>query len=136
MAPEPKATRPVRILIVEDNVDAADSLAMLLGISGHDVSVAYDGRRALDVAGRNPFDVVLVDIGLPGMDGYEVARRLRAGSEAADAVLVALTGYGHDEDRDRAREAGFDHHVVKPVEPEALQSLLDAALASRAARAR
>ena len=130
-----EASGPVRILVVEDNVDAADSLAMLLGLLGHEVSVAYDGRRALEAAGRASFDVVLLDIGLPGMDGYEVARRLRAGGGASEAILVALTGYGRDEDRDLARQAGFDHHLVKPVEPESLQALLDTVLTSRVAAA-
>ncbi|MGH7818834.1 MAG: response regulator [Candidatus Binatia bacterium] len=113
-----------RILVVDDNVDAAESLACLLGLLGHDVRVAHDGPSALAAAaGRSP-DVVFLDLGLPGMDGYEVARRLRSEPRFASTVLVALTGYGQDEDRRRSEEAGFDHHLVKPVEPQAIESLL------------
>ncbi|MEZ0230688.1 MAG: ATP-binding protein, partial [Planctomycetota bacterium] len=114
---------PCRILIVDDNHDAADSLSELLTESGHEVASAYDGAKALELAKKFLPDVVLLDIGLPGLDGYSVARELRR--RHADAfILVALTGYGQEEDRRRAREAGFDHHMVKPVRLDALSKLL------------
>lgn len=116
-----------RVLVVDDNVDAARSLAMLLTAWGHEASLAHDGPAALAEAARLAPDVVLLDIGLPRMDGYEVARRLRATPEGAGLLLIALTGYGQDEDRRRSREAGFDHHLVKPVDTDALRDLLGAA---------
>jgi PAS domain S-box-containing protein len=127
-----------RVLVVEDNVDAADSLGALLEVLGHHVQIANDGPRALDLARAHPPDLMLVDIGLPGMDGYEVAREIRRDPRLRHVVLVALTGYGREEDRTRALEAGFDRHLVKPVEPDTLQSLVagltaPAALASGAA---
>jgi two-component system CheB/CheR fusion protein len=116
--------RPLRILVVEDNVDAAESLATLLRVWGHDVQVVHDGLQALDAArGRRP-EVVLLDIGLPGLDGYQVARRLREDLGLGGALLVAMTGYGQPEDRRRSREAGIHHHFVKPVEPFVLRNLL------------
>jgi PAS domain S-box-containing protein len=118
------ARAPVRVLLVEDNADAADSLAMLLEILGHRVRVATDGAAALDVAETHRPDVMLVDIGLPGMDGYEVARRVRRDPRLAGVTLVALTGYARDEDRRRALDAGFDCHLVKPVDIDQLQSLV------------
>jgi CheY-like chemotaxis protein/two-component sensor histidine kinase len=113
-----------RVLVVEDNVDAADSLGALLEVLGHHVRIANDGPRALDLARAQPPDLMLVDIGLPGMDGYEVAREIRRDARLRQVVLVALTGYGREEDRTRALEAGFDRHLVKPVEPDTLQSLV------------
>jgi PAS domain S-box-containing protein len=116
--------RPLRVLVVEDNVDAAESLATLLRVWGHDVQVVHDGLQALDAArGRRP-EVVLLDIGLPGLDGYQVARRLRDEVGLDNALLVAMTGYGQPEDRRRSREAGIHHHFVKPVEPFVLRTLL------------
>ncbi len=116
--------RPLRVLVVEDNVDAAESLATLLRVWGHDVQVVHDGLQALDAArGRRP-EVVLLDIGLPGLDGYQVARRLREDIGLDNALLVAMTGYGQPEDRRRSREAGIHHHFVKPVEPFVLRNLL------------
>jgi PAS domain S-box-containing protein len=116
--------RPLRVLVVEDNVDAAESLATLLRVWGHDVQVVHDGLQALDAArGRRP-EVVLLDIGLPGLDGYQVARRLRDDLGLDSALLVAMTGYGQPEDRRRSREAGIHHHFVKPVEPFVLRNLL------------
>jgi CheY-like chemotaxis protein len=112
------------IHLVEDHEDAADSLTMLLELLGHRVRVSHDGPSALELARRHPPDVMLVDIGLPGMDGYEVARRIRADAHLRGVVLVALTGYGRDEDRERALAAGFDHHLVKPVNPDALETLV------------
>jgi PAS domain S-box-containing protein len=127
-APNPGAAAPAhrrQILVVDDNRDAANSLARLLTIlCRQDVRVAYDGPSALDAAASFRPDVVLLDIGLPGMDGYEVARRLRARTEFAGTLLVALTGWGQDEDRQRSRDAGFDRHLVKPVDPDALLRLL------------
>jgi signal transduction histidine kinase len=120
------ARRPLRLLVVDDNVDGAQSLAMLLGLIGHEVRVAYDGPEALDAAVDFRPEVVLLDVGLPrGMDGYEVARRLRARPETQTAVLAAVTGHGSEEERARAREAGFAAHFVKPVDFAALCNLLD-----------
>jgi CheY-like chemotaxis protein len=113
-----------RILIVDDNVDAAESLALLLRLEGHDVRVTYDGPAALAAVEAEPPDLVFLDIGMPVMNGYEVARRLREQPGLESLVLVAMTGWGQDEDRRRSQEAGFDHHLIKPVEPEALHKLL------------
>jgi CheY-like chemotaxis protein len=110
---------------VDDNKDAAESMSMLLEMWGHEVVCAYDGRSALEVAAKCHPDAVFLDIGLPGMDGYEVAERLREQPESAHAILIAITGYGQDADRRRSRDAGIDHHLVKPVAPEALHTLLD-----------
>ena len=113
-----------RILVVEDNRDSADSLRLLLELSGHEVAVAYSGHDGVRAAEQYQPDVVLCDIGLPGLDGYGVARKLRDNPATATARLIAVTAYGHDEDRRRSHEAGFDLHVVKPVEPAALGKLL------------
>jgi PAS domain S-box-containing protein len=115
--------RARRILVVDDNTDSAQAIEMLLELAGHHVEVAHDGLLALDVARRLHPDVVLLDIGLPGMNGYEVARQLRSLPEFRDTVLVALTGYGQSQDRRRSEEAGFDHHLVKPVSTDALLAL-------------
>src|SRR5262249_56587900 len=120
-----------RVLVVDDSVDVAATLARYLELTGHEVRVAHDGPAALAAAQAQQPEVVLLDIGLPRMDGYEVARRLRQQPTLANVLLVALTGYGQEEDRHRSREAGFDHHLVKPVDPAALQGLL-AALAAPA----
>jgi PAS domain S-box-containing protein len=113
-----------RILVVDDNEDAAESLAQFLRMKGQEVRTAYRGPAALEAAGAFLPEVVLLDIGMPGMDGYEVARRLRRESGLEKILLVALTGYGREEDRRRSREAAIDHHLVKPVDPEALGTLL------------
>jgi PAS domain S-box-containing protein len=113
-----------RILVVDDNRDSADSLAMLLRLVGHDVRTVHDGRQALVVAAAYRPDLVLLDIGLPGLDGYEVARRLRQEPWIGQTVLVALTGYGGEDDRQQAQAAGFTHHMVKPVDFDSLQQLL------------
>jgi CheY-like chemotaxis protein len=110
--------------VVDDNVDAAESLALLLRLRGHEVEVAYDGAAALETAGAFHPEVVLLDIGLPGLDGYQVASRLRRRRRTAGALLVALTGYGQEEDQQRAREAGFNHHLTKPVDLPVLYELL------------
>ena len=117
---------PLRLLLVDDHPDAAESLGELLRLQGHEVDVAHDGPAALESARHRPPDVVLLDLGLPGMDGYEVARRLRgeAAAERARALVVALTGYGSAEDRRRSRESGIDHHLVKPVDLAELGRLL------------
>ena len=117
-------SEPLRILVVDDNADSAESMALLLSLSGHETRTAGDGPAALEAFRAFRPAVVLLDIGLPGMDGYEVARRLRAEAGEAGATLVAVTGYGEDYDRQRAREAGFDHHLVKPVDPAKLSALL------------
>jgi CheY-like chemotaxis protein len=120
----PNAGRGKRILIVDDNRDAADSLSLLLQIHGHEVQTAYGGEEALRVAADYAADLVLLDIGLPTMNGYEVARRLRL--EGIPGHLVALTGYGQPEDVQRAKEAGFDAHMVKPVDVERVLEALGA----------
>src|SRR5262249_8583145 len=105
---------PRRVLIVDDNVDAANSLAMLLSHAGHEAQVAYSGQHALDCIERFHPEVALLDIGLPGMDGYELAKRLRAMPGHSVMRLVAVTGYGKVEDRQRSQAAGFHDHLVKP----------------------
>ena len=122
--PEPQQKRR-RLMVIDDNKDAAESMSMLFELWGHEVICAYDGRAALETAAKYRPDAVFLDIGLPGMDGYEIAERLREQPESARTVLVAITGYGQDEDRRRSREAGIDHHLVKPVSPETLHKLLD-----------
>jgi CheY-like chemotaxis protein len=112
-----------RILAVDDNVDSAESLRLLLEITGHEVLTAHDGPAALEAARHFRPQVVLLDIGLPGMNGYEVARRLRTQPGMDKALLVALTGYSQDEDRRRSQEAGFNAHLVKPADLDTLQAL-------------
>ena len=112
------------ILVVDDNHDAAESLCMLLKVLGVEVRIAHDGPQALAAFEACRPRMVLLDIGMPGMDGYEVARRLRASPGVPRASLVALTGWGQDEDKKRVREAGFDHHLVKPADFGTLQSLI------------
>jgi signal transduction histidine kinase/DNA-binding response OmpR family regulator len=116
--------RSRRVLVVDDNLDGAGMLARLLKGWGHEVALTHDGPSALDVAPDFHPDVVLLDIGLPGMDGYEVARRLREIEPAERATLIALTGYGQGEDRRRSEEAGFHHHLVKPVDPQVLGDMI------------
>jgi CheY-like chemotaxis protein/anti-sigma regulatory factor (Ser/Thr protein kinase) len=116
--------RRYRILVVDDNVDSAESMAFLLKFSGHEVQIAHDGPSAIETALLFLPQVLLLDIGLPGMSGYEVARRLRERPEMRNAALLALTGYGQEEDRRRSKEAGFDHHLVKPVDPKLLETLI------------
>jgi PAS domain S-box-containing protein len=118
--------RARRVLVVDDSPDAADSLALWLKIEGHEVRTAPDGPTALEAAAAFRPEVIFLDIGLPRMDGYEVARRLRGQLGLRDATLIAVTGYGQEEDRRRAEEAGFDAHLVKPADPEALERLLAA----------
>jgi CheY-like chemotaxis protein len=125
---------PRRVLVVDDNQDAADSVGMLLSLLGLDVHVVYNGPAALEAAASFKPAVVLMDIGMPGMDGYEVARRIRLQPETEDVILIALTGWGQEEDRQRSLSAGFDHHLIKPTNVSALETLfvsLDAHAGSR-----
>ncbi len=115
---------PPRVLAVDDNRDAVEALAMLLKLSGYEARTACDGPAALEAAADYRPDAVLLDIGMPGMDGYEVARRLRQLPATQDVLLIALTGYGDDKDRRKTQEAGFDHHLLKPLDFEALSALL------------
>jgi len=119
----PAALPARRVLVVDDNRDAADTLAALLRTLGVTVAVAYSGRAALDVFATFAPDTVLLDIGMPDMDGYETSRRIRA-QHANDVLLVALTGWGQDEDLRQSRAAGFDHHLVKPPDIERLRAIL------------
>jgi CheY-like chemotaxis protein len=112
-------------VVVDDNVDAASTLADLLALLGHEVTVAHDGPTALATAARTRPELVFIDIGLPGMDGYGVATALRADGSAR-ATLVAVTGYGRADDLERSRACGFDHHLVKPVDLAALQRITTA----------
>ncbi|HEY8062566.1 MAG TPA: ATP-binding protein, partial [Gemmatimonadales bacterium] len=113
-----------RILVADDNPDAGDTLAMMLRMMGHDVCVARDGIEALDEGARFHPDIALLDIGMPKLNGFETARRIRLTDWGRDVVLVALTGWGQEDDRRRSQEAGFDHHMVKPVELATLESVL------------
>ena len=121
---QPAAARARRVLVVDDNEDSAETLGTILELSGHEVAIAYDGEKALSLAQERRPEVVFLDIGLPKIDGYEVARRLRLDPQNEGMLLVAVTGYGKEEDRHRGQEAGFHHYLVKPVDPGALQALL------------
>jgi CheY-like chemotaxis protein len=122
--PVGETTSSFRVLVVDDNVDAAESLGSLLEIEGHEIRIAHDGDTALRVAAEFQPRVVFLDIGMPGKDGYQVAREMRAGEATRDAILVALTGWGAQEDRARSRSAGFDHHLTKPASLAAVEALL------------
>ena len=121
-----RGLHPRRVLVIDDNRDAADSTEMLLGTLGAQARVAYDGASGLAAIRAWKPDAVLLDLGMPGMDGFEVARRIRADRTLDGLKLVALTGWGQHQDRQRTRDAGFDHHLVKPADPKALRALLDA----------
>jgi CheY-like chemotaxis protein len=127
---EPRPAIRRRILIVDDNEDGAASLAMMLKLEGHETETAHDGLEALEVSERFRPDAMLLDIGLPKLNGYEVCRRIRERPWGKDVMLVAVTGWGQEEDRDQSKAAGFDTHVVKPVDREAVGTLL-ASLAPR-----
>jgi CheY-like chemotaxis protein len=129
--PRPKC----RVLVADDNVDSAKSLTLLLSAMGHGVQTAYDGLGAVELAEGFRPDVILLDIGMPNMNGYEAARQIRRRPWGGGAVLVALTGWGQEEDKRQAAEAGFDHHFTKPVDLAALERLL-ASRAGEAAKAR
>lgn len=122
--PPPGGARPLRVLVVDDNVDAAESLCTLLRLAGHEVAMAADAATALRLAAERRPEAVFLDLGLPDTDGCEVARRLRAMPPTAHALLIALTGWGAEEDRARSSAAGFDHHLTKPAEPELVERLL------------
>lgn len=113
-----------RLLVVDDNKDAANSLAMLLRLQGHEVRVVYDGAAALNVASMFRPALIFLDLGMPKLDGYEVARRIRATFGLEETVLAALTGWGQQEDRHRTAEAGFNYHLVKPPEPDAIERIV------------
>jgi CheY-like chemotaxis protein len=115
---------PLRVLVVDDNADAATMLSMLVGLQGHTAASAHSGPEALRVAAAFRPDVVLLDIGLPGFDGYHTARELRQRPGGGGLVLAALTGWSSDQDKRRAREAGFDRHLTKPVDPADIDELL------------
>ena len=117
-------TRSLKVLVVDDNVDAAKGMAMLLRAFGHNTRVAHDGASAMQVALEYVPEIVLLDIGLPKLSGHDVCRRVREQSWGKDIVVLALTGWGQEEDRRRSQEAGFDAHVVKPVNHVALGQLL------------
>jgi CheY-like chemotaxis protein len=115
-----------RIVVADDNEDSAFTMAMMLKIMGHDVRTAHDGFEAIKVAEAFRPELILLDIGMPILNGYDACRRIREQSWGKGVVMVALTGWGQDEDKRQSREAGFDHHLVKPIEPEALEKLLAA----------
>lgn len=140
---EPAARQPAgeatpatrrRVMVVDDSVDGAESMSILLEMLGHEVRVMYDGAAAIAAASEFKPEVVLLDIGLPGVDGYQVARALRAEPATAGALLIALTGYGQDTDRQRTRDAGFDHHLVKPASLDDIERVIAADGASGAPR--
>jgi CheY-like chemotaxis protein len=118
--------RPLRVLVIDDCRDAAGTLAILLRASGHEVLVAYDGREGLDVALRHCPDVVVCDIGLPALNGYEVARSIRSSPGIGHPLLIAATGYGRERDRVQVEEAGFDFHFIKPYDADRLSELFPA----------
>lgn len=124
------AAKSRRVLVVDDNQDAADSLAMLLGVRGEEVRIAYDGAKALEVERDFKPDVVLLDIGLPAVSGYDVAERIRE-KRGNKVLIVAITGWGQEKDLRRAEDAGIDHHFTKPVDFEALVALIERATPSR-----
>ncbi|WP_371767302.1 response regulator [Massilia sp.] len=113
-----------RVLVVDDNADAAQTVAMLLEVLGHEASIEYDPLQALAAARERSFDAFVLDIGLPGMDGHELARQIRALPRAAGALFIALTGYGQQQDRDASKAAGFHYHFVKPADVDALAQAL------------
>jgi len=119
------STSARRVLVVDDNIDSAVSLSILLTMYGHEVQTAHDGHAAFALAKNFTPEVVVLDIGLPGIDGLEVARRIRTELRLADALLVAMTGYGQDEDRARSQEAGFNAHLIKPVDSQSIQALIE-----------
>ena len=121
---EAKSRIPRRILVVDDNADAADSLGMLFEVRGDEVRIAYGGIEALATEVAFKPAVVLLDIGMPKLSGYDVARRIRD-ARGASVLIVAITGWGQEDDRQRARDAGIDHHFTKPVDFESLADIID-----------
>jgi len=131
-SPSRKARTSKRVLVVDDNRDAADTMTALLSAWGHEVRTLYDGQSVMSVVAEEQPNVVLLDIGLPKVNGYDLARELRRSESSRGTVLVAFTGYGQDDDRRRVREAGFDHHLLKPLDPEALEKIIDSVPATGA----
>jgi two-component system CheB/CheR fusion protein len=129
---ESSSTHPLRVLVVDDCPDTTESLRILLGLWGHEVRAAHSGAEALRLAPGFLPDIILLDIGLPGLDGYEVAGRLRQVPDLAGVFLLALTGYSREQDVARSRAAGFDMHLVKPFDPDALRLLLQSRAAEPA----
>ncbi|MBV8804058.1 MAG: response regulator [Sinobacteraceae bacterium] len=117
-----------KIVIADDNRDAVDSLKLLLELSGYDTFVAYNGQQALDLGSTERPSAFILDVGMPDMTGYEVARRIRQQAWGRNALLVAVTGWGQEDDKERAKAAGLDHHFTKPVTPEAVEEVLVAYL--------
>ena len=124
MSANPTTNKTRRVLVADDNRDAGETLAMLLRLDGHEVHVATDGLEAVEVYTREKPDVAILDIGMPGLSGHEVARRIRELGSERPVTLIAVTGWGQKADKDRAAESGFDHHFTKPVEPAVLSALL------------
>lgn len=135
LEPAEPLVRPLRLLVVDDNDDTAEMMSVLLTMAGHDVKIAHSGPAALEAAAVHRPDAIVLDIGLPGLDGYQVAQRLRQDPATRDVLLIAASGYGQESDRRRSREAGFDHHLVKPIDPRRLQEIL-AEVAEKAGRGR
>jgi CheY-like chemotaxis protein len=127
-APEvaPQASRKRRVLVADDNVDAATSMAMMLEIMGNEVRAVHDGEAAVEAAQTFRPHVILLDIGMPKLNGYDACRRIRSQPDNKHVVIAALTGWGQDKDKSSSEQAGFNHHLVKPVDPIALQKLLSA----------
>ena len=127
VAPAAAQAEARRVLVVDDNVDAAETLVMMMQLLGQTTQQAHDGKAALEVAARFKPQIVVMDIGLPGLSGYEVVRRMRAELGMRETYIVALSGYGSEEDRRKSMEAGFDTHFVKPLDPSSLPQILAAA---------
>ena len=122
-----------RILIADDNRDAADTMGMLLELGGHEVIIAHSGHQALELGRQHRPDVVILDIGMPDKNGYEVARAARSEDWGRSAYLIALTGWGQAEDKERARIAGFDRHLTKPADPDLVEEILQGYLVGKQA---
>jgi len=131
-SPSPVVSSPRRILVVDDNEDAAEMLGTLLKMDGHEVFIAHRGAAAVELAGTSRPEFALIDIEMPGMNGFEVARRIRQIPSLAAVVLAALSGYSQEEDTRRSREAGFNHHLVKPADMDVLRRLIAEAVPSAA----
>jgi len=129
--PGAESTVARRVLVVDDHPDNADSLSVLLQLMGHEVSTAYDGEGALRLAESFRPEVVLIDIAMPKLSGHDVGRRIREREWGKDVLLIAVSGWGQTRDRNTSREAGFDHHLVKPADPAVLRELLGAKPAAR-----
>jgi CheY-like chemotaxis protein len=117
--------RKVRVIVADDNRDSANSLGTILRIYGHDVRVVYDGYEALAAHTDDPEAVLITDIGMPGKTGHDLAKEIRAEKHTVRCLIIAVTGYGQEHDRRLSREAGIDHHLVKPVDPQTIRSLLE-----------